>query len=55
MTSGFLFTKNCPNCGSVGKQWKKQRDVMECTSCNAVYSEFAFVSEGENMEEMVVS
>ncbi len=55
MTTGFLFTKNCPNCGAVGKQWKKQKDVRECMGCSTVFSEFALVAEGEPMDEMSVS
>ena len=49
----FLFTQSrrrCPNCGAAGVLLKGMKGVRKCDCCNAVYSEFAILSEGERQE-----
>lgn len=48
----FLFAHmNCPSCGAAGSPFKGMSDVLRCACCNAVYSEFAVISEGKEQEE----
>lgn len=47
----MMVSKNrCPNCGVVGKYWKKKPEVFICPVCETIFNEFMLVK-SPKMEE----
>lgn len=48
----FVSEDNCPNCGSKGKKWKENPEVMICPQCSSYFSEFGIILEPQRPEEV---
>ena len=46
----MISEKYCPNCGINGKEWEKNPKVLVCPICSTIFSEFGFVSIGDEQE-----
>ena len=46
----FKNPNKCPWCATDGKKWKTNPDIFKCPACNAVFSEFGLVNNGQNVE-----
>lgn len=41
----MVFHNKCPLCGTEGKSWKGDQEVLQCPNCSSLYSKFGLVME----------
>ncbi len=47
-----ISENRCPNCGVVGKSWKKKPEVFLCPLCSTIFNEFGLVAQGQQQDMM---
>lgn len=52
---GYMIEKEnkCPLCGTFGKEWKEDPQILVCPNCDSVYSEFGIVLESQKEKDIM--